>query len=84
MARIEPTINEAIERQRVEYAWRTVIATPEAVRVGAGDLDDARLGRAIAQTVEVFGLSRTPTPSDVFSRTFLPPAAERTLTPPRA
>ncbi|QXM23635.1 ABC transporter substrate-binding protein [Elioraea tepida] len=84
MARIEPTINEAVERQRIEYAWRTVIATPEAVRLGAGDLDDARLGRAIAQTVEVFGLSRTPAPSEVFSRAFLPPASERTLTPPRA
>jgi NitT/TauT family transport system substrate-binding protein len=84
MGRIEPTINETIERQRVEYAFRTVIATPEAVRLGAGDLDDARLTKAIGQTVEVFGLTRTPTPAEVFNRAFLPPAAERVLTPPRA
>jgi NitT/TauT family transport system substrate-binding protein len=84
MGRIEPTINEAIERQRVEYAFRTVIATPEAIRLGAGDVDDARLTKAIAQTVEVFGLTRTPTPAEVFNRSFLPPAAERVLTPPRA
>jgi NitT/TauT family transport system substrate-binding protein len=83
MGRIEPTINEAIERQRVEYAFRTVIATPEAIRLGAGDVDDARLTKAIAQTVEVFGLTRTPTPAEVFNRSFLPPAAERVLTPPR-
>jgi NitT/TauT family transport system substrate-binding protein len=84
MSRIEPTINEAIERQRVEYAFRTVIATPEAIRLGAGDVDDARLTKAIAQTVEVFGLTRTPTQAEVFNRSFLPPAAERVLTPPRA
>jgi NitT/TauT family transport system substrate-binding protein len=84
MSRIEPTINETIERQRVEYAFRTVIATPEAVRLGAGDVDDARLTKAIEQTVEVFGLTRTPTPAEVFNRSFLPLAAERVLTPPRA
>jgi NitT/TauT family transport system substrate-binding protein len=84
MGRIEPTINETIERQRVEYAFCIVIATPEAVRLGAGDLDDARLTKAIGQTVEVFGLTRTPTPPEVFNRSFLPPAAERVLTPPRA
>jgi NitT/TauT family transport system substrate-binding protein len=81
LTRIEPTIDERIERQRVEYAWRTAIATPEAVRLGAGDLSDERLARAIAQSVEVFQLSRRPEPADVFSRAFLPPAAQRMLRP---
>ncbi|MCS6855201.1 MAG: ABC transporter substrate-binding protein [Elioraea sp.] len=84
MARIEPNLSEDIERQRIEYAWRSVIATPEAVRLGAGDLDDERLVRAIAQTVEVFELPRTPAPAEVFNRTFLPPAADRVLAPLRA
>jgi NitT/TauT family transport system substrate-binding protein len=84
MQRVDPTFNLDLEARRIEFAFRTVIATEEAVRVGAGDLDDARLGRAIAQVVEVFQLPRSPAPSDVFSRDFLPPAAERALTPPRA
>jgi NitT/TauT family transport system substrate-binding protein len=83
MMRIEPTITEDIERRRIEYAWRSVIATPEAIRLGAGDLDDQRLRRAITQIVEVFGLARTPEPAEVFSRDFLPPAAERVLAPTR-
>ena len=45
----------------------------------AGDLSDARLARAIAQAVEVFGLSRSPAPAEVFNRAFLPDRAARTL-----
>ena len=84
MQRVDPTFNQEMERQRIEFAWRTIIATEEAARVGAGDLDDARLTRAIAQVVEVFELPRTPRPDEVFNRTFLPPAAERVVVPVRA
>ena len=79
MSRIEPTINVPIETQRIQYAWRTVIATPEAVELGAGDLADTRLARAIAQTVEVFGLPRSPAPADVFNRVFLPVREDRAI-----
>ncbi len=79
MAATEPTINVPLETRRIDYAWRSVIATPETAALGAGDLDDARLGRAIAQTVEVFGLPRSPAPGDVFSRAYLPPRADRVL-----
>jgi len=82
MSRIEPTMNAAIETQRVQYAWRTVIATPEAVRLGAGDLDDARLTKAVSQVVEVFGLPRSPSPAEVFNRTFLPAREARTIRAP--
>ena len=51
----------------------------EGVELGAGDLSDARLARAIAQAVEVFGLSRSPAPAEVFNRAFLPDRAARTL-----
>jgi NitT/TauT family transport system substrate-binding protein len=77
MQRVDATINAPLERGRIEFAWRTLIATDEGVRLGAGDLDDGRLTRAIAQAVEVFALPRTPAPADVFSRAFLPPRAER-------
>jgi NitT/TauT family transport system substrate-binding protein len=84
MQRVDPTFNLDLEARRIEFAFRTVITTEESLRVGAGDLDDARLGRAIAQVVEVFQLPRAPAPSEVFSRDFLPPAAERALTPVRS
>jgi|GEM_PF-6825940 len=84
MRRVEPTINADLEAGRIAFAWRSLIATEEAARLGAGDLDEQRLGRAIAQAVEVFTLPRTPTASEVFRRDFPPPAAERAVTPPRA
>lgn len=77
MARVDPTLDAAMEARRIEFAMRTVIRTEESARLGAGDLDDARLARAIGQVVEVFALPRTPTPDEVFSRAFLPPAEER-------
>jgi NitT/TauT family transport system substrate-binding protein len=79
MQRVEATINVPVEQGRIEYAWRVSMATEETRRLGAGDLDDARLGRAIAQTVEVFQLPRTPTAAEVFSRDFLPPRDARAL-----
>jgi NitT/TauT family transport system substrate-binding protein len=77
MQRVEPAINVGVERQRIEYTWRTVMNTAETRNIGLGDLDDARLARAIGQIVESFSLPRTPASSDVFSRAFLPPRAER-------
>lgn len=79
MQRVDPTFNLDLERQRIELAFRTVIGTEEGLRLGAGDLDDTRLARAIGQVVEVFGLPRTPAPAEVFNRDFLPPRAERDL-----
>lgn len=79
ITRVEPTITPAIETQRAQYAWRTVIATEEAARLGAGDLDDARLARAIAQVREAFELPRAPEPREVFSRAFLPPREQRNI-----
>ncbi|QYU66139.1 ABC transporter substrate-binding protein [Leptolyngbya sp. 15MV] len=79
MQRVESTINVPVEQGRIEYAWRVSMATDETRRLGAGDLDDARLGRAIAQIVEVFQLPRRPEPSEIFSRAFLPPRAEREI-----
>lgn len=79
MRRVDATINAPMEEERVRFAMRTLIATPEGQRLGAGDLDDARLARAIAQAVEVFQLPRTPATGEVFSRAFLPPMAERSL-----
>lgn len=84
MNRVEGTVNAEIEAQRVSFTYKNHIFTPETERLGAGDVDDARMARAIAQIREVFDLPRTPAPAEVFSRSFLPPLAERKLIKPAA
>ncbi|MGG5818371.1 ABC transporter substrate-binding protein [Falsiroseomonas sp. HW251] len=79
MQRVDPTFNLDLEARRIDFAHRTIISTEESQRLGAGDLEDNRLTRAIAQVAEVFQLSRSPAPSEVFSRDFLPPPNERAL-----
>jgi NitT/TauT family transport system substrate-binding protein len=79
LAKKEPLLNREIEKQRLLYVARTLIATPEAAELGAGDVDDARMNAAIDAIVAAFELPRRPAASDVFSRTFLPPKSERGL-----
>jgi NitT/TauT family transport system substrate-binding protein len=79
LAKKEPLINKEIEKQRLVYVARTLIATPEAVELGAGDVKDARMNDAIDAIVAAFELPRKPAVGDVFNRSFLPPKAERAL-----
>jgi NitT/TauT family transport system substrate-binding protein len=53
------------------------MAHPEGARIGIGDMDDSRLERLIALTVEAKKLPRKPSVREVFDRSFLPPDAER-------
>jgi NitT/TauT family transport system substrate-binding protein len=50
---------------------------PEAAKIGIGDVDDARFQRGIAIVAEANQLPRVPAASEVFTRQFLPPMAER-------
>lgn len=75
----EPLINREIEKRRLVYTLKSLMLTPEAAEIGMGDVKDDRLLRAIAQLNESYGLPRNPAPSEVFSRTFLPPRAERLI-----
>lgn len=84
MAKVEPTINADIETKRVEFTYKQHMATPEAMKLGAGDVDDARMAKAIDQIAEVFELKSKPKVSEVFDRSFLPPAAERKLPAPKS
>jgi NitT/TauT family transport system substrate-binding protein len=77
LAKKEPLINKEIEKQRLVYVTRTLIATPEAIELGAGDVKDARMSDAIDAIAAAFELARKPTVGDVFNRSFLPPKAER-------
>jgi NitT/TauT family transport system substrate-binding protein len=79
LAKTEPLINKDIEKRRLTYVYDTLMATPEAAKLGIGDVDDVRLGRSIATIAESYGLAKPPSMAQVFDRTFLPPTAERKL-----
>ena len=76
----EPLMNREMEKRRLIYTMKNLMLTPEAAEIGMGDVKDERLTRAIGQLNESYGLPRTPAPSEVFNRTFLPPKAERMVT----
>jgi NitT/TauT family transport system substrate-binding protein len=79
LAKKEPLLNKEIEKQRLLYVARTLIATPEAAELGAGDVKDARMNAAIDTIAAAFELPRKPAAGDVFNRSFLPPKSERML-----
>jgi NitT/TauT family transport system substrate-binding protein len=79
LAKKEPLLNQPIEKQRLLYVTRTLIVTPEAKRLGVGDVDDARLSASIDAIAAAFELPRKPAVGEVFSRSFLPPKVERML-----
>jgi NitT/TauT family transport system substrate-binding protein len=79
LTKAEPLINTDIEKRRLTYVYDTLMATPEAMKLGIGDVDDARLSRAIGVIVESYELAKPPAPGRMFDRSFLPPIAERKL-----
>jgi len=73
-------INVDVEKRRLQYSFTKLIVSPEMKEIGVGDVKDDRMTRAIGIVVEGYQLARTPAPSEIFSREFLPPRAERELT----
>jgi NitT/TauT family transport system substrate-binding protein len=78
----EPLLNAALEKRRLLYTLRTVMLTPEVAAAGLGDVNDARMARAIGQVREAFELASAPAAGEVFDRRFLPPLAERRIAAP--
>ena len=79
LAKQEPLLNKDIEKRRLVYVAKTLIATPEASELGVGDIKDARMSDAIATIAAAYELPKSPAVGDVFSRAFLPAKAERAL-----
>jgi NitT/TauT family transport system substrate-binding protein len=79
LAKQEPLLNKDIEKRRLVYVAKTLIATPESAELGVGDMKDARMGDAIATIAAAYELPKSPTVDAVFSRAFLPAKAERML-----
>jgi NitT/TauT family transport system substrate-binding protein len=76
---VEPLLNADIEKKRIVYALNNLMNAPEAADLGVGDLKDDRLARAIGVIVEAYELKRTPTPAEIFNRSFLPTKADRQI-----
>ena len=79
VAKRDPLINKALEKERLLMTYKLLIATPEAKEIGIGDVNDEHLARSIKIVSEVYGLATPPAPGAVFSRAFLPPKAERAV-----
>lgn len=77
VARREPLIDKAVEKERLVATLGDEMNHPEIARLGVGDVDDARFKRSIDVVVDADRLPRTPAPGEIFSRAFLPPVAER-------
>ena len=76
----DATVQAPVDRARLAGTIEAEMSHPEGRRIGIGDVDDARLARAIAQIVRAKALPRTPALRDVFVRSALPPANERIRT----
>lgn len=77
--RYDQLVDMNVEQRRLRFAYEKLMVSAEGREIGAGDVKDDRLARAIDMVVQGYGLTRTPAPSEIFNRSFLPPRAEREL-----
>jgi NitT/TauT family transport system substrate-binding protein len=73
----EPLLKREVEKEKLLATLRNDMNHPEVAKIGLGDVDEARLKRAIGIVVEANELPRTPAPSEIFDRSFLPARADR-------
>jgi NitT/TauT family transport system substrate-binding protein len=73
----EPLIKPAIERARLDATLTDEMTHPEIAKIGIGDISDERMAKAIDILVKAKELPRTPQVTEIFDRSFLPPASER-------
>ena len=73
----EPLIKMDVELERFDATIRDEMNHPELAKIGLGDVDDARLKTSIDILVEADKLPRSPAVSEIFTREFLPPKADR-------
>jgi NitT/TauT family transport system substrate-binding protein len=66
-----------IEKARLIATLKEEMNSPEIANIGLGDVTDARLDKTIQVVVEANALQRKPARDEVFSRSFLPPRADR-------
>jgi NitT/TauT family transport system substrate-binding protein len=80
VAEYDPLIDQALEVQRLEMALAQNILTPHVKEAGFGDIDEARMARAIEQLAAALDLPQQPAVEDIWTDAFLPPAEQRQIT----
>jgi len=78
VAKIDPLIDKALERRRLDMAIELNILTPYVKANGMGGVDEARLKASIEQIAQSVKLPRPVTAADIWDGSFLP--ADRKLT----
>lgn len=73
----EPLLKKDVEKEKLLHTMRVDMSNPELAKHGMGDVDDDRLKRSIGIVVDANGLPRTPAPTEIFDRKYLPPKADR-------
>jgi NitT/TauT family transport system substrate-binding protein len=73
----EPLLNRELQKEKLLATLHNDMNHREIGRIGLGDVDSARLQRAIDIVVEANQLARTPASAEVFDRSFLPSQANR-------
>jgi len=73
----EPLIKMDVELERFDATIKEEMNHPELATLGLGDIDDVRMKKAIDILVDANKLPRTPAISEIFTREFLPPKADR-------
>jgi NitT/TauT family transport system substrate-binding protein len=81
LAKIEPLINQDVEKKRIAYALGNLMNGAEFTDLGFGDLTDEKLGRSIDVIAEAYDLKAKPKASEVFNRSFLPAKSDRMFAP---
>jgi NitT/TauT family transport system substrate-binding protein len=71
------TAKKDVELERLRMALKDNVLTPEVEANGLGEVDMARLDRAIGQIALTYDFKTRPKASDIFDPAFLPPAADR-------
>src|SRR3984893_10543056 len=72
VAKREPLINPAVELERFDATLKDEMNHPEIGRIGLGNVDDARLNKAIDILVSANQLPRTPAVEEPFRHPFRP------------
>lgn len=81
VAERDPLIDKSVERERLALALDINILTDRVRANGFGDIDPARMARAIDELVHAYELPSTPAVDDIWTSEFLPPLPERMLDP---
>jgi NitT/TauT family transport system substrate-binding protein len=79
VAKADPLIDKALERERLDMAISVNILTPYVREHGMGGVDPARLASAVGQLASALDLQNPPDPSAIWTDAFLPPAEERRI-----